>query len=55
LSQVYNECTCCYRALTADEIKKHEKLENFYYTICDDCVEKVGKRLIKIVYQQPKE
>ena len=49
MSQVFNQCTCCYRPLTEEEIQKHKDGENFYYTICDDCLKKASERIIKIV------
>lgn len=48
--QVYNECTCCNKNLTKEEIEKNKKNENYYYTICDDCLEKAYDRIVKIVY-----
>lgn len=49
MQQVFNECTVCYNLLTKEEIEKNKKKENFYYTICDKCLEKSIDRLIDIV------
>jgi hypothetical protein len=47
--KVYTQCTCCYRPLTPEEIKKHEAEENYYFTICNNCLKKSSDRLLKIV------
>lgn len=51
MKQVYNECTCCYKELTKEELKKNEEKENLYYTICNDCLHKATERIIKIANQ----
>lgn len=50
MKQVYNECTCCNKQLTKEEILRNKENENFYYTICNECVDKATDRILKIVY-----
>lgn len=47
--EVYSVCTVCDRPLSEEEIKKHVEHENYYFTICDDCLKKSSDRIIKIL------
>jgi len=49
MQQIYSECTCCYRPLTDVELQKNKEKENYYYTICDDCLDKFTAKIIQIV------
>lgn len=49
MSQVYSECTVCFRPLTPSEVKLNQEKENYYYTVCEECLERYTNKLIKIV------
>lgn len=52
MQQVYSECTCCNQPLTPGEIKLNQEKENYYYTICEECLSKYTNQLIEIVSSQ---
>ena len=49
MQNVYSECTCCYKALTPEEMQLNKQKENYYYSICTECLNKYTDRLIEIV------
>lgn len=50
VQQVYPECTDCNKLLGDKEITINRKMENYYYPICDDCMNRTTDRILKIVY-----
>jgi len=49
MQQVYNECTSCNKQLSREEILRNKEMENLYYTICNECLDKATDRILKIV------
>lgn len=49
MAHVFSECTVCFCNLTAEEVELNREKENYYYTICEECLEKYSKKIIEIV------
>jgi hypothetical protein len=52
MSEVYNECTCCFRPLTPEELEHNKEKDNLYYTICNECIGKSIDQLFKIINEE---
>ena len=48
METVYNECTCCHRPLSDDEMEENKKRDNHSWTICDECVYHAMERCFKV-------
>ena len=49
MSEIYPYCTSCDTELVDDEKDMNEKNENFFYPICEKCLNKHTKRLIELM------
>ncbi|QST02929.1 hypothetical protein IMZ31_20490 (plasmid) [Pontibacillus sp. ALD_SL1] len=48
MSEVYNECTCCYGALSSEEMQMNKEHELYYYPICEECLLRSVDRFFQI-------
>lgn len=48
-SKVYKQCTVCHKEMTENEVKKHAEAENFFFTICESCLDRNSERFIRIL------
>lgn len=48
MSKVFSECTCCLKPLNEEDMKMNEEEENYYYTICSECLDKFTNKIVKI-------
>lgn len=52
MQNMYTSCTNCDKPLTEQDIERNKELENYYYTICADCVEKFTDRVLDILSEE---
>jgi len=52
MQNMYTSCTNCDKPLTEEDIERNKELENYYYTICAECVDKFTDRVLDILSEE---
>jgi len=49
VQNVCTTCVDCEKPLTDEEISKNKAYDNYYYTICSECVDRAKQRVMDIM------